>query len=104
MPGRLTARFPVRQLLELFVLQSQHLGCLAHAVRSSQFRGRRPQWLRNRQFPPPRPTPIFKTYTQLVADQLVRQGLVVASSVLRRKTDLISYPWATSCKLAGSSQ
>jgi hypothetical protein len=39
----------------------------------------------------------------VVADQLVRQGLVVALSVLRRKTDLISYPRATSCKLAGSS-
>ena len=36
-----------------------------------------------------------------LADQLVRQGLVVASSVLRRKTDLISSPRATSCKLAG---
>ena len=39
----------------------------------------------------------------VLADQLVRQGLVVASSVLRRKTDLISSPWATSRKLAGSS-
>src|SRR5262249_23801967 len=40
----------------------------------------------------------------VLADPLVRQGLVVASSVLRRKTDLISYTRATSCKLAGSSQ
>ena len=40
----------------------------------------------------------------VLADQLVRQGLVVASSVLRRKTDLISHPRATSCKPAGSSR
>jgi hypothetical protein len=33
------------------------------------------------------------------ADQLVRQGLVVASSVLQRKTDIISSPWRRHARL-----
>src|ERR1051326_1870416 len=40
----------------------------------------------------------------VLADQLVRQALFVASSVLRRKTDLNSSPRVTSCKLAASSR
>jgi hypothetical protein len=66
MPDRLTSRFPVRQLLELFVLQSQYLGRLAHAMRSSQLSGGSPQRLRNRQFSGTRSPPIFKTSTQFL--------------------------------------
>jgi hypothetical protein len=39
-----------------------------------------------------------------LAGQLVRRELVVAWSILRRKTDRISSPRAASCKLAGSSR
>src|SRR5262249_57870809 len=85
-PHRLTARFPVRQLLELFVLQSQHLGRLTHAVRSSQFHGRRTQRLRNRQFFPAASDANLQNVHSVLADQLVRQRLVVALSVLRRTT------------------
>jgi hypothetical protein len=39
----------------------------------------------------------------VLADQMVRQVLIVTSSVLRRKPNLISPARATSCTLAGSS-